>query len=513
MGTLIAETHVLIPTLCRQFSQATGWTLHYTPADTESFAELETQAANDPRCCWFQEISDGREPVGLLSLFVADDLASNCSFVQATDLAQGISEVLVQLATAFARLDRRNHDVSTLVHLGLAVPAQENLAWALTQVLKAAVQLTTTRSAAFFLLNPETSRLKLRAVYQIAADLIPRSERILAYSPEDLEALVTGPAAVYAQEGTSSVSLPESFRAGLCVAVQSETMPIGTLWVYDRRSRQFGERDRHVLQSIAMQIAAVLERVALLKHSESHDRIRRELKTASESAPGIAPHEQLPTDPRFEIAAYCASCYELGGDLCELIPIDADELAIVIGDASGNSIPAAVIMSAMRGAVRAYPAGSDAVIPLMQRLNSALYEITRSHQFMSLCYGVFDARRKTFTYSNAGHPTPLLLRNGTISTLTSHGLLLGVMRDVEYETSTLELQTGDLLVCYTDGISEARNSTQKMFRSEGIAEAVQHCSGGSSAADVLKAVWSRVESHMAGGEPGDDRTLLVLKVR
>jgi sigma-B regulation protein RsbU (phosphoserine phosphatase) len=194
------------------------------------------------------------------------------------------------------------------------------------------------------------------------------------------------------------------------------------------------------------------------------------------------------------------------------MPIDGDQIAIAIGDASGNSIPAAMIMSAVRGAVRTHAAGADGVAYLMGRLNTALTEITRSHQFMSLCYGVYDAAKRTFLYSNAGHPMPLLVRGGKIHSLASHGLLLGVMRDVVYDTSLLQLQPDDLLVCFTDGISEARSRSQQMFRSEGIADAVLHCIPGTAEA-VLASVWRRVESHMAGGEPGDDRTLLVLRVR
>jgi sigma-B regulation protein RsbU (phosphoserine phosphatase) len=533
MTALLQDAQTLITSVCRQFSQATGWTMAFAPIEGD-FASLEMRYANAADCCWFAEVNDGREPLGLLHLAPSEHIHPPCSFVQATDLADTVADLVVRLVTADRRLELRNHDMSTLVHLGMAIPAQENLAWALTQVLKAAVQLTTSRGAAFFLLNPDTTRLKLRAVYQLGPQQVPHSERSLEESEADRLALSRAPAflSVPAPEPTepppdaprrpapANVTpienpadwLPDGYRSGLCVAVQSETLPIGTLWVYDRRGRDYNDRDRHVLQSISMQIAAVLERVALLRHSDDHERISRELRTASEASPGSRPHVDLPPDDRYEIAANCASCYELGGDLCELMPIDGDQIAIAIGDASGNSIPAAMIMSAVRGAVRTHAAGADGVAYLMGRLNTALTEITRSHQFMSLCYGVYDAAKRTFLYSNAGHPMPLLVRGGKIHSLASHGLLLGVMRDVVYDTSLLQLQPDDLLVCFTDGISEARSRSQQMFRSEGIADAVLHCIPGTAEA-VLASVWRRVESHMAGGEPGDDRTLLVLRVR
>ncbi len=505
MVTRAADPTELIPGLCRQFSRVTGWQLRFTPAAPNSTCER-----GDPAAFWTTEIHDGWEQTGWLSIAPPEYGEPPADYEQVLELAAGLGQLLCTLASAARRLESQTNDVSTLVHLGLAVPVQENLAWALTQVLRAAVQLTATRSAAFFLLDATTSRLKLRAVYQIAPEEIPRPERELHASPHEIEALAGEASAVVISEGRDSAWLPATMRSALCVAVQSETMPIGTLWVFDRRARDFSDRDVHALHSIASQIAAVLERVALLRTSEAQERIRRDLKYASESQPVLTPHD-FPEDPRFEVAAHVASCHELGGDLCEVLPISDDEFALVVGDASGNSIPAALIMSAVRGALRTHPATARDVAPLMARLNNALFSLTRAHQFMSLCYGVYDAAARRFVYSNAGHPPPLLVRRGEVTPLHSHGLLLGVMRDVSYKTSAVDLAPGDLLVCYSDGISEARSGAQQMFRSEGIAAAIL---GGSdrSAQEVLHGVWNRVESHIAGGAPGDDRTLLVLKV-
>ena len=278
------------------------------------------------------------------------------------------------------------------------------------------------------------------------------------------------------------------------------------LWVYDRRAKVYTSRDVQVLQSIASQVAGVLERSALLRGSEQHERIHRDLKAASETRPDST-LQDLPQDSRYELAGRCTSCYELGGDLCEVIPLSPDRTAIVVGDASGNSIPAAMISSAVRGALQTHPAEADEATDLLSRLNRALCNITRAHQFMSLCYGVYDAVGRTFTYSNAGHPAPFLIRNGEAKPLESHGLLLGVLPEVTYQQSVLELSPGDLLVLYSDGISEARSHTNELFRAEGIASTIlEH--PGESAAAVLEAIWARVDEYMIGGEGADDRTVL-----
>jgi sigma-B regulation protein RsbU (phosphoserine phosphatase) len=130
---------------------------------------------------------------------------------------------------------------------------------------------------------------------------------------------------------------------------------------------------------------------------------------------------------------------------------------------------------------------------------------------MSLCYGVFDAVGRTFTYTNAGHPAPLLFREGEVQTLESHGLILGVVPEAGYQQSVVELQSGDLLVLYSDGISEARSSDQELFKAEGLVACVL-AGPRESAGTVLDSIWSRVDEFIIGGEAGDDRTVLVLRV-
>jgi sigma-B regulation protein RsbU (phosphoserine phosphatase) len=175
-----------------------------------------------------------------------------------------------------------------------------------------------------------------------------------------------------------------------------------------------------------------------------------------------------------------------------------------------------MIMAAVRGAIRTQAADvrsmtDSGATELVSRLNRALCGITSAHQFMSLCYGIFDATARTFTYSNAGHPVPLLIHDGQVQMLESHGLLLGVVPDAQYQSGVVHLSPGDLLIVYSDGISEAISNSQELFKWEGIyaaARGLRH----EAAAKVLDVIWKRVEEHQ-GGVGGDDRTLLVLKVR
>lgn len=509
MTTAVAESQNLIADLCRQFGDVTGWEMRFTPLDRPA-AEIQADLEARCECCWFAEINDGSRVAGFLHLEPPADDATAGNLATATMLAETLAQLLGKLAQTSAQLKQRNGDVATLLNLGLAVPAQDDLAFSLAQLLKAAAHLTGSWSAAFFLLDSTTERVRLRAVYNLSRDDVPHPFRELRAGSADLRALADEPVILRARSTGDHPLFPAEMRTGVCAAVQSETVPFGTLWVYDRRNKVYSQRDVQVLKSIAAQIAGVLERSALLRGSEQHERIHRDLKAASDTQPDGAV-QNLPQDSRYELAARCTSCYELGGDLCEVMPLSPDRTAIAVGDASGNSIPAAMIMSAVRGALQTHPAEAHEETSLLSRLNRALCSITRAHQFMSLCYGVYDATRRTYTYSNAGHPAPLLIRNGSVTTLESHGLLLGVVPEVMYQQSVLELRPGDVLVLYSDGISEARSSDNELFKSEGISNAVL-AHAADSAAEILATIWSRVDDYMIGGEGGDDRTALVLKV-
>jgi sigma-B regulation protein RsbU (phosphoserine phosphatase) len=518
----------LIADLCERFGQVSGWDLHFTPV-TRSPAEVRAEIEHGGNCCWISEISNGIRTAGYLHLSqsngpksgdfgystfgdfsYADDGSLPKNFVEATLLAESLARILDRLAQASAQLIRRNLDVATLLELGLAVPAQDNLAFGLTQLLKAAANLTGSWSAAFFLLDRGAERVRLRAVFRLNRDDVPQPFRDLRSGAVELQALADQPVVLKSTEDGGHPLFPAESRSAICAGVQSETAPFGVLWVYDRRAKDYNRRDIHVLQSIAAQVAALLERSALLHGSELNDRIQRDLKAASKTQSNGVLCE-LPHDPRYELAGRCTSCFELGGDLCELISLSADRVAIAVGDASGNSIPAAMIMSAVRGAIRTHAGPEPAVNELVSRINRALCEIAGAHQFMSLCYGVFDALARSFTYSNAGHPVPLLIRDNQVHRLESHGLLLGIVPEARYRSATLELLPGDVLVFYSDGITEARSQSQELFSWEGISASIAGLSQNSAEA-LLGLIWARVNEH-AGDSDSDDRTLLVLKVK
>jgi phosphoserine phosphatase RsbU/P len=505
-----SPTRLLVEETCRRFLETCGWPLRFR---TESTSE---SSSGLPERLWTRSLSDGRGTLGELVLDLFEDERLDAEFLQMTKAAELVASLLEEALKAHAAAEVSRGEVETLARIGSSVPRQSDLPSALNQLLRAVTQLTGFRCSAFFLLDPSGQHLTLRLKHEVYSTEIPAPRRLLGEDVPDLVALGGVPFLVRRSVHVAAAEwLPRNMATAACVAVRSAHSPVGTLWAFDRRDRQLEKRELDVLESIAAQLSVLLERAVLIRESESEKKLRRHLRAAVETQPERDLREPGP-DCGFEAAGVCRSALDIGGDLIELVPLGRHRTLIAIGDASGDGVPAAMVMAIVRGAVRALAAATDGnaveTDRLMRDVNRALCGVTPSHQFMSLLVGVLDARNGSFVYTNAGHPTPLHVQGEVFGELESHGMLLGVLDEATYERSKLMLRHGDLLVLFTDGVSEAMGRDQRMFRSSGIAGAVRSALGG-SAREVADAIWSRLVSHQTGGGAADDRSLLVVKMR
>lgn len=505
-----------IESVCARFSEAAGYSLRYAaPGSKDAIAAAGSRLNSR----WQAELSDGTGRAGFLFLDVPGRDFDDPQLTSVAAMADVVAEMARRYLAAAKGLETHSSDLRTLVEIGRTVPTHLDLREALDQLLGAALKLTGFRSAAFFLLDDGFDRLVLRAARHSEPRVVPHPIRHLAWSPADRAAFARGKVLLQSEVAPSAAQwLPYDSVTACCLRVRSPAGPLGTLWTWDRRTRTPTGREVHVLESIASQIAAVLERSVLLQESAVQRRLRNELKVASENQSAVV-RSQRPPDRRVEIAFLCTSHYEVGGDLCESIALDEHHTLVAVGDAAGDSIPASIVMSAVRGALWTLAANLDVDAPhaidtatLMRQLNEALHAITPPHQFMSLIVGVIDSSEMTFTYTNAGHPMPILFHRGELTPTESHGMLLGVSEDVRYGQSTTRLSPDDLIVLYSDGLSEARNGHRRMFRTEGVATAVRELRG-ESAENVLSGVMMRLHAHVEGSHAGDDRSLLVAKMR
>ncbi|MBZ0267996.1 PP2C family protein-serine/threonine phosphatase, partial [bacterium] len=213
----------------------------------------------------------------------------------------------------------------------------------------------------------------------------------------------------------------------------------------------------------------------------------------------------------WDVAASNSPSRHVGGDYHDFIPLHGGELGFAIGDVSGKGVPAALLMSNLQAALRVRTLGEVPLPGVVQDVNRTICRNTGSESFISFFLGSLDPGSGSFRFTNAGHNAPLLVRrNGSVETLEAGGLLLGVFPEATYEQGEVDLQPGDLLMMYTDGVTEASNAAGDMYSEERLVDALVRLREHDAHA-VHRHVLEEVRTFQAGVPPDDDLTVVVLK--
>jgi sigma-B regulation protein RsbU (phosphoserine phosphatase) len=210
----------------------------------------------------------------------------------------------------------------------------------------------------------------------------------------------------------------------------------------------------------------------------------------------------------------CASnspSHEIGGDYHDFLPLPQGEMGIAIGDVSGKGVPAALLMSNLQAALRVRVAGGHSPHEIVGDVNRQICKNTGAETFISFFLGELHPESGAFEFTNAGHNAPVLIRHdGRVETLEAGGLLLGVFPEASYERGIVNLEPGDTLALYTDGVTEASNPEGDLYSEERLVEALCRSRAG-SARVIHDRVLAEVREFQKGREPDDDLTLILLK--
>lgn len=501
-----ANTDDWLHGVCREFSDATGWMLKFLRDSGQHKNSFDRRELD---WCWHEDISDGHRRVGAFHLDVPGIHPPKLSFESAHRLAGLLAAQTNQILSSRRQIKHQAAEIGALITT--RETDDRDIRMQLRALMRASVCLPKFRGAALFVLSPDGRSIRFRMSHHVAENDIPSKRRQLASSPFDLEAFENGVSSVNTDASNSHFWLPEDMTTAVCVRVGNESGPIGTLWLYDRRQRDIDDKEIQLLQGFGNLIADTFERIVLNSERDERQKLVRELDVvASATADFCDIAERF---PGCDIAARNRSCCEVGGDLCDVVRLDKKRTMVMVGDGSGDSIPAAIVMTAARGALHACLEADSGQISspdqMLSIVNRSLFHVTAPQQFLTLIVGIYDEETRIFTYSNAGHPPPLNVRDGEVRSLESQGLLLGVVEAADYSCESLPIGPDDLLILFSDGIVEARSESQEMFRNDGIVAALEGHTDG-TASEILENIWTRYEAH-TGGRNLDDRTLVVLK--
>jgi sigma-B regulation protein RsbU (phosphoserine phosphatase) len=247
---------------------------------------------------------------------------------------------------------------------------------------------------------------------------------------------------------------------------------------------------------------------------KAYGALDRELQVVADIQRSLLP-ARLPSIPTLDLAAYYQPSRRAGGDYYDFFPLPDGRWGILIADVSGHGTPAAVLMAVTHSIAHAHPGPPTPPGVLLGYVNQQLaHRYTNSSgAFVTAFYGIYDPARRELTYACAGHNPPRLKRcqDGTLAVLDcAGGLPLGLLEEEAYPDSTLQLQQGDQIVFYTDGITEAHNPAGELFGTARLDQVLENCSLKASA--LLDEVLLSVDQFAAGQPPHDDRTVIVARV-
>ncbi len=257
-------------------------------------------------------------------------------------------------------------------------------------------------------------------------------------------------------------------------------------------------------------LVVVLYRFRLELEASRHELARKEaeMNFALQVQQALFPHE-LPTACGLEFAATCIPARGISGDFYDVLPLADGRLVFSIADISGKGIPAAILMANLQALLRALAPGTLWPSEVCGRLNDHLHEVTDSSRYATLFYADWRRHENRLLYVNAGHNPPFLLSSDSRLSLIQGGIPLGVMPDSKFETGELTLSSGDLLVLYSDGITEAGLSSGSDYGEKRLVSLVASVKD-RPLAEIQKTVIEAVRA-WAGSEPEDDMTLVIVR--
>jgi len=303
-----------------------------------------------------------------------------------------------------------------------------------------------------------------------------------------------------------------STRSEIVVPIKLEDRILGAINLESDRPEAFNERDLSLITAFASQAAISLERARLHEKDLVARQMEEQLKIARETQRTFLP-DRDPMVPGYDVTGRNVPSGQVGGDYYDFIRIVDSHLGVAIADVSGKGMPAALIMASFRASLIAEIRNNYSIRTICEKVNALLYESMEPGNYVTGVYGVLDAANHIMTFSNFGHNPPVLLRaDGRVEYLTEGGIVMGVSKEAVFEEKALFLERGDLVVMYTDGVTEVFDSQGKEFGRAGLVEVMKNHAH-EPAGEIADAIQKAVLSFAASGHVFDDLTLVVIKRR
>jgi sigma-B regulation protein RsbU (phosphoserine phosphatase) len=277
--------------------------------------------------------------------------------------------------------------------------------------------------------------------------------------------------------------------------------------------------DLRLLKSVAAQTGLALENANLMcemANEVAHrERLNREVEIAREVQERLFP-QTLPAIAGLDYAGYCRPALGVGGDYYDFLALPHGHLGVAIGDVSGKGIAAALMMASLQASLRGEATRApENLAAAVANINRLVYEASSANRYATFFYGQYNPADRSFDYVNAGHNPPMQFHctdgKWSVARLDVGGTVVGLLESYPYQQGSVTLAAGDILVAYTDGISEAMNAADEEWGEERMMKTIENCNG-LPAPEIMQRIFADADAFVAGAKQHDDMTLVVLRV-
>jgi serine phosphatase RsbU (regulator of sigma subunit) len=409
------------------------------------------------------------------------------------------------------KLSDKIYQISTLV------AGKFELQEVLDRLAEAAVLVTNTIACSIRLLDDASDDLKMRSTYGLSEEY--RNKGPVNLDEPVIKEAFSGKAVVLDDMREDprvryrEATIKEGLISQLTVAIMFRGKPLGVLRIYSPEPNRFNRHAIRIARLVATQCAIAITNARLFAQALEGAKMNQQMDLAATIQRRMIP-SQAPCICGLDIAAVYKPCFQIGGDLYDFFAVDDHSIVVAIADVIGKGIPAAIMMSMFRGAMRAYTDGGygrHSMQEIIRKLNIVACRECRNGEFITLFLAKIDTRENTLTYCNCGHEPGLVIRSaGQIDSLEKGGLVMGLMENAKYETETVPFRLEDTLLLYTDGLIDAVNFEGKMWGKERLME-ILYQSRGNSASQLVHSILGFRRRFVGLASQLDDTSMLAIR--
>ena len=418
--------------------------------------------------------------------------------------------VAIDNANLYRKANQKAMEQQLLYEVGKTLSSTLNLDEVLKQILDSLQKVVGFDAGGVFLIDE--AKGDVNTIYSQGYDTheevlqLKVGQGLVGWAAKTAESAIVG-----------DVSLDDRYVAGrpgtrseIAVPIKVDGRIIGVLNLESNQSSAYDQNSLELLNTFASQAAISIERAYLHNKMLESKGLEEQLAVARQIQLSFLPKKN-PVVSGYDISGINIPSGDVGGDYFDFIRIVDGQTGIAVADVSGKGVPAALIMASFRASLIAEIRNNYAIRVICRKVNSLLYESLERDNYVTAFYGVLDSKNNILTFANCGHNQPILLRNdGQVEFLKEGGMALGVLPDSEYEERAIYIHSGDLIVFYTDGVTEVVNENKEEFGQAHLIEIVkQHRQ--LSATELQNAIYKKVKRFASPKHVFDDLTMIILK--